>query len=64
LPDPYKGPLLDSAKDFAQCLVEISMLEGRIEKARLDLIKTVDFNYHDIFRLFTDLNRVQNLDVD
>jgi hypothetical protein len=48
--------------------LERGMIESRtkagIEKARLDLIKTVDFNYHDIFRLFTDLNRLHNLDVD
>jgi len=54
-PPEYTGPLLDSARDFVQSLFDITVLEGKIEKARKDLINMSDFNYTDAFHLLTNL---------
>ena len=55
----------DGAKEFARALVDMTDIEGELEKKRRELCLRSDFNLCDIFKMFGGLSHGKHgIDVD
>lgn len=53
------------AKEFAQALLDMTEIEGKLEKKRRELTLRSDFNMCDVFKMFGGLSRgKQGIDCD